>query len=156
MVGEPISADTATFGVAEGLRPWQRAAFASRRWLVGARIHGDLPASICHFLPHRKVASGDDHGLAIFILGVALVVSPGEAHLVRWPHLCSLWSPGKLIGLGVPLRLCGNGSATHYGRLAIVQGYSVIGEPAGERLAPTLCDRFLKSSVQLKQQNDAR
>src|SRR6202034_478677 len=86
------------FCVINNLRLWQSTAFARCRRLVGASVESDLPGSIGHFLPYGEVSARHDDGLAIFVLGAAFVMTPGEAHVVGGSHLRALWNPGELIG----------------------------------------------------------
>ena len=134
-----------------GLRLWQNTAFARCRWFIGACVEGHFPLPIWQFFPYGEVAAGDDDWLTIFVLRVAFVMSPGEAHIVGRPHLCALRRPCELVGLWVPLGLCCDRGTAKDGRFAIVQGDGVIGKPGPEGFASTGRDGLRKARFQLDQ-----
>src|SRR6266702_3808044 len=140
------------FSGSKGLRLWQDTAFAGGRGLVGAGIHGYFPGAIGDLFPDGKVAAGDDDGLVVLVFGVALVVAPGEAHVIGGSHLGALRSPGELVVLGVPPGLGGDIRTAENGGAAVVEGDGVVGEPGGEGLAAAGGDCLGETAFQLEEE----
>src|SRR5260370_8068584 len=87
------------------LRLWQNAALPGCRWLIGAGVEGDFPRPIGQLFPYGEVAARDHDAAAVLIFLAALIVAPGEAHIVRGTHLPPFPPPSHLINFRLPLVL---------------------------------------------------
>src|SRR5882757_4251207 len=137
---------TATFGVANLLRFWNYTAFARFGRFIGTRIQCDFPLSVLHLFPYCDVASGDKHWLPVSVLRSSFVMPPCKSHVVGRTHLCSFRHPAQLVLFWAPLRLGSDSCPAHYGKLSIVEGQGVVGEPACKGLASAFGDSLSELS----------
>jgi len=108
-----------------------------------------------NLLPEGDVAAGGGGGLAILVDGGGVVVSPGKAGVVGGANLCAFSVPTELVGGGIPVGDGGNGRAAEDGRLTVVEGDAVVGEPGTEGLASSIGDGLGELTFELEHLEDA-
>ncbi len=132
---------------------WGGHAVGWRRF-VGAGVEGYFPLAV-NLLPEGDVAAGGGGGLAVPGDGGGVVVSPGKAGIVGRAHLGAFGVPAEFVDGGIPVGDGGNGGAAEDGRLAVIEGDAVVGEPGGECLASTIGDGLRELAFELEQFEDA-
>ena len=82
-------------------------------------------------------------------------MTPGEAGVVGGSHLCAFGVPAELVLGGIPVGAGGDGGSAHDGRLAVVEGYSVVGEPGAEGFASAVGDGCGELAFELEELEDS-
>lgn len=82
-------------------------------------------------------------------------MTPGEAGVVGGSHLGSFGVPAELVLGWVPVGDGGDGGSAHDGGLAVVEGYSVVGEPGAEGLASSVGDCLGELAFELEELEDS-
>ena len=93
--------------------------------------------------------------MPILVLGLGIIMSPGEAGIAGRTHLGAFGVPGEMVGFGIPHGCGGDGGVAEDGGFAVVEGDGVVGEPGGEGLAAAFGDGIGELAFQLDELKDA-
>jgi hypothetical protein len=144
------------FCVTNNLRLWQSTTFTGSRRFICAGVECNFPGPVGYFFPNCEVSSCDHNRFPIFIPGSPFILPPGETHIVRRSHLCSLRDPGELVAFGVPLSLRSDGGAAKNGGFAVVERDGVVGEPGAKGFTALGGDGFRETALEFQQEQGAR